>query len=765
MAADGAPAAQKASGDALHSQGDYSDALKAYTAAADLCGLAHPLLPELHASIAETLFQLRRPSECTESCKKVLVADAGSVKARALLARVAAAGGRFSEAFAALQEAPSADPILDALRQELEGAQARLAEAEESLQQGNFAGALQLFKDLEEGLLFDSLGLLAGMGRCYLALGDVNRALRLSTAILRRDAADVAAHSLRAEAQFQGIAEHIDSDAWQKEAEVAVASARKALTLDPDNRSAARLRRRLKAHTELAQKVRAAVAKGDFIAAEEALSGAVDGSADCAFAAAGRFAARCYAERGRARYELERYEACIADCKVARRLDNRLTAASVVQAQALQKMEKWTEAVEVLEALHEWNKTEDIFWKKEWAIFEVRRVRRPPYYDILGLEPSATAAEIKKAYRRLSVENHPDKVKQRNPDLDANQVQEKFKLIGEAHEILGDPAKREFFDKGYDAQGIRECLQVRKRFAGQAPCSTCGEDESGKLGSDNKWYCLRCWDGYYRAKPEENPDIDDQAEASASKGPSPSTSATSVPQPARSTSGKVASWPDGCPLPERDAVAKMGVAELKGVLKTMQVDATGCLTKDDLRSCINDHLNKLEGQHMADADRAPCTTPVKTSADTRQTGTGGEAATPQGSADLSSLSGSGQLNCTPRIPAVTSCKGAGDGHVSDVDDHSQVGSACESSSKLGSIPTVDGLDWSFSFASDSGDTNKSSTYRATGLFRNDSPSVLGSGLAAAPPESPAHPKKLQGNSPLETYELLRDAPTFFEQVD
>lgn len=765
MESGGALAAQKASGDALHAQGDYSESLKAYTAATDLCGLGHPLLPVLHASIAETLFQLRRSSECAESCKKVLVADAGNVKARALLARAVAACGRFSDAFGALQEAPAADPILDALRQELEDAQARLAEAEESLQKGSFAGALQLFKDLEEGMLFDSLELLAGMGRCYLALGDVNRALRLSTAILRRDASDVAAHSLRAEAQFQGIAEHIDSDAWQKEAAVAVASARKALTLDPDNRSAARLRRRLKAHTELAQKVRAAVAKGDFIAAEEALSGAVDASADCAFAALGRFAARCYAERGRARYELERYEACIADCKLARGLDNRLTAASVVEAQALQKLERWTEAVEVLEALHEWNKDNDIFWKKEWAIFEVRRVRRPPYYDILGLEPSATAAEIKKAYHRLSVENHPDKVRQRNTDLDASQVEEKFKLIGEAFEVLGDPAKRDFFDKGYDAQGIRECLQVRKRFAGQAPCSLCGEDESGKLGSDNKWYCLRCWDGYYRAKPEEDPDVDDQAGAATSKGTSPSTSATNVPKPARSTSGEVASWPDGCPLPDRDAVATMGVAELKGVLKTMQVDAAGCLTKDDLRSCINDHLNKLEGQRTCDADRAPCTIPVKTPAVTRQTGTSGEEVTPQGFVDLSSLAGSDQLNCIPRSPAVTSSKGAGDGSVSEVNDHPQVSSARESSSKLGSIPTVHGLDWSFSFAGDYGDTNNSSTYRATGHFRNDSPAVSGSGFAAAPPESPAQPNKLQGNSPQESYELLRDDPTIFEQVD
>jgi hypothetical protein len=61
------------------------------------------------------------------------------------------------------------------------------------------------------------------------------------------------------------------------------------------------------------------------------------------------------------------------------------------------------------------------------------------YYDILGVTRSATATEIKRAYRKLAVVYHPDK----NPDPAAEQL---FKLINEAYEVLGDPPKRSRYD-------------------------------------------------------------------------------------------------------------------------------------------------------------------------------------------------------------------------------------------------------------------------------------------------------------------------------
>ena len=62
------------------------------------------------------------------------------------------------------------------------------------------------------------------------------------------------------------------------------------------------------------------------------------------------------------------------------------------------------------------------------------------YYKILGVEPSASIDEIKKAYRRLAILYHPDK----NPG--DKQAEEKFKDIAEAYEVLSDPQKRKRYD-------------------------------------------------------------------------------------------------------------------------------------------------------------------------------------------------------------------------------------------------------------------------------------------------------------------------------
>ncbi len=65
------------------------------------------------------------------------------------------------------------------------------------------------------------------------------------------------------------------------------------------------------------------------------------------------------------------------------------------------------------------------------------------YYGILGVRRDAGPDEIKKAYRRLARELHPDV----NPDP---QLQERFKEVTQAYEVLSDPEKRQMYDLGAD---------------------------------------------------------------------------------------------------------------------------------------------------------------------------------------------------------------------------------------------------------------------------------------------------------------------------
>jgi molecular chaperone DnaJ len=70
---------------------------------------------------------------------------------------------------------------------------------------------------------------------------------------------------------------------------------------------------------------------------------------------------------------------------------------------------------------------------------------RPDYYKTLGVDKQATAEDIKKAYRKLARQYHPD----RNPD--DKQAEARFKEISQAHDVLGDPEKRKQYDSGSGA--------------------------------------------------------------------------------------------------------------------------------------------------------------------------------------------------------------------------------------------------------------------------------------------------------------------------
>jgi molecular chaperone DnaJ len=73
------------------------------------------------------------------------------------------------------------------------------------------------------------------------------------------------------------------------------------------------------------------------------------------------------------------------------------------------------------------------------------------YYEVLGVSKSADATELKKAYRKLAVQYHPD----RNPD--DKSAEDKFKEAAEAYEVLTDPDKKARYDRyghaGVDGQG------------------------------------------------------------------------------------------------------------------------------------------------------------------------------------------------------------------------------------------------------------------------------------------------------------------------
>ena len=86
------------------------------------------------------------------------------------------------------------------------------------------------------------------------------------------------------------------------------------------------------------------------------------------------------------------------------------------------------------------------------------------YYDVLGVNKSASPEELKSAYRKLAVKYHPDK----NPG--DSKAEEKFKEASEAYEVLSDDKKREIYDQyghaGLSGQGYHGPQDMEDIFPG-----------------------------------------------------------------------------------------------------------------------------------------------------------------------------------------------------------------------------------------------------------------------------------------------------------
>ena len=129
-------------------------------------------------------------------------------------------------------------------------------------------------------------------------------------------------------------------------------------------------------------------------------------------------------------------------------IEDRFGPALMCQAKAHDLAENFEEAVRswqrASEVLGEGNnEVNDGFNRAQAAL---KQSKEKNYYKILGVSRSAEKKEIKKAYRKLALRWHPDKVSEE----DKEKATQMFADIGEAYEVLSDEEKREKYDRGED---------------------------------------------------------------------------------------------------------------------------------------------------------------------------------------------------------------------------------------------------------------------------------------------------------------------------
>ncbi|XP_022732735.1 uncharacterized protein LOC111286791 isoform X2 [Durio zibethinus] len=247
------------------------------------------------------------------------------------------------------------------------------------------------------------------------------------------------------------------------------------------------------------------------------------------------FAAVCFCNRAAAYKAMGQVTDAIADCSLAIALDGNYLKAISRRITLYEMIRDYGQAASDLERLlshlkkqmeaktnkiekpdRSMNLAHELRQARIWlSEIEEEGKKEVPldFYMILGVEPSASAAEIKKAYRKAALRHHPDKAVQslvRNENGDDTlwkEIREEaykdadklFKIIGEAYAILSDPIKRSQYDFEEETRNVQ-----KKHTGGASRAATDAQSYSfDRSGGMRSWRDVRRSYGYASSKGSE----------------------------------------------------------------------------------------------------------------------------------------------------------------------------------------------------------------------------------------------------------------------
>ncbi|XP_010264715.1 PREDICTED: dnaJ protein P58IPK homolog [Nelumbo nucifera] len=148
--------------------------------------------------------------------------------------------------------------------------------------------------------------------------------------------------------------------------------------------------------------------------------------------------------------KLGRGKDALVSCTEALDIDEELTEALVQRGEAKLLVEDWEGAVNDLKTAAQ-KSPQDMNIREALMRAErsLKLSKRKDWYKILGISRTASIAEIKRAYKKLALQWHPDK----NVD-NREEAEAKFREIAAAYEVLGDEEKRVRYDRGEDVEDM-----------------------------------------------------------------------------------------------------------------------------------------------------------------------------------------------------------------------------------------------------------------------------------------------------------------------
>jgi len=222
------------------------------------------------------------------------------------------------------------------------------------------------------------------------------------------------------------------------------------LTTDPDHEKTKKCR-------ELLTNIRAKKDEGNALFKQEKYQEALDIYSEALvidkFHA--RANAKLYCNRAACYSKVGKFSEAIDDCSKAIQLDKSYQKAFLRRAMAFIETEAFDQAVKDYEQLLSLDRSNQEYLDLlNDAKVKLHQSKNKDFYDIIGVAKTASLEEIKKAYRKAALVHHPDRHAVAEENIRAFHTR-RFKEVGEAYSVLGDPGKRALYDQGRLNQAIQ----------------------------------------------------------------------------------------------------------------------------------------------------------------------------------------------------------------------------------------------------------------------------------------------------------------------
>ncbi|GBG28411.1 DnaJ-like subfamily C member 7 [Hondaea fermentalgiana] len=443
--------ALKEQANAKYSARAFRDALQLYTKAISFCDD----ISALYSNRAAVYLALGQYAAARDDAQRAVALDAGFAKAWVRCAKALVGLGDLDEAAAILRRVPAqvaAEPGVRHAQREMDRLRDLYRTAKAALAAGDFNKARGAASPLLSESSAPNVLLLAARSECE--AGSCQRALKLALQVLRADSSEPAAYVVRSLAML-----------YNGEVDESIKYVREALRLSPDDKEALQLFRKIKSVRGHFADAKVALDAKQHDAAVASLNHIVESEM---VPRRSTLYVQALAERANALFRAGRLDDALKDCASAIYLQEDNKRAWLTKVYALHALGRHETALRELEPVMQgWGQQDAVIrGAYEKAQFEVRKAKRPNYYEALspkeGARPLSTVSsepEIKAAYKLRALECHPDRLGPDASSEERKRCEEEFKLAGEALEILTDSFKRKLYDEGFDKAAIEERVQ------------------------------------------------------------------------------------------------------------------------------------------------------------------------------------------------------------------------------------------------------------------------------------------------------------------